>query len=285
MSIIAQYSADGQQWTNMGTAQTNLNGFLDPRIGMYATSTNQPSIPAMFDWFTLDFPGDASDEFDGDALDLCRWTEIVRHDPEGYEVTGGELVMPAAHGDFFGNGPNDNPNIVLQPAPTGEWTATTRLRFTPNENFEQAGLIVYGDDANYAKADLVSAGGNRVLEFLRETDDSPAGFGGSVTLPSGFPDTVEIRVTLRRGDAAGRVPRGRRRMGAVRRAGRAGGRAEPQDRPLRQRRQPERQLARAGGVRLLPAEPRACRTRSRRRRSPNSTRRRPTATTAGTSAR
>ena len=88
--------------------------------------------------------------------------------------------MPAAHGDFFGNGPNNNPNIVLQPAPTGEWTATTRLRFTPNENFEQAGLIVYGDDANYAKADLVSAGGNRVLEFLRETDDSPAGFGGSV---------------------------------------------------------------------------------------------------------
>src|SRR5918992_1374052 len=195
MSITAQYSADGQQWTDMGTAQTNLNGFLDPKIGMYATSTGQPSIPAMFDWFKLDFPGDASDEFDGDALDLCRWTEIVRHDPEGYEVTGGELLMPAAHGDFFGNGPNDNPNIVLQPAPSGEWTATTRMRFTPNENYEQAGLIVYGDDANYAKADLVSAGGNRVLEFLRETDDSPAGFGGSVTLPSGFPDTVEIRVT------------------------------------------------------------------------------------------
>jgi cytochrome c len=103
--------------------------------------------------------------------------------------------MPAAHGDFFAGGPNDNPNIVLQPAPSGEWTATTRLRFTPNENYEQAGLIVYGDDANYAKADLVSAGGNRVLEFLRETDNSPAGFGGSVTLPSGFPETVEIRVT------------------------------------------------------------------------------------------
>ena len=194
-SITAQYSANGVQWTNMGTAQTNLNGFLDPRIGMYATSTNQPSIPASFDWFKLDFPGNASDEFDGDALDLCRWTEIVRHDPEGYEVTGGELVMPAAHGDFFGNGPNDNPNIVLQPAPSGEWTATTRLRFTPNENYEQAGLIVYGDDANYAKADLVSAGGNRVMEFLRETNNSAEGFGGSVTLPSGFPDTVEIRVT------------------------------------------------------------------------------------------
>ena len=178
----------------MGSAQTNLNGFADPKVGMYATATGQPSIPAVFDWFTLDSPGDPNDEFGGDALDLCRWTEIVRHDPEGYEVSGGELVLPAAHGDFFGNGPNDNPNIVLQPAPSGPWTATTRLRFTPNENYEQAGLIVYGDDANYVKGDLVSAGGNRVLEFLWETDDAPGGFGGSVTLPAGFPDTVEIRV-------------------------------------------------------------------------------------------
>jgi hypothetical protein len=32
---------------------------------------------------------------------------------------------------------------------------------------------VYGDDTGYAKADLVSAGGNRVLEFLRETDLHP----------------------------------------------------------------------------------------------------------------
>ena len=193
-SIVGQYSADGQQWTNMGSAQTNLNGFGDPKVGMYATATGQPSIPAVFDWFTLDSPGDPNDEFDGDALDLCRWTDIVRHDPEGYELTGGELVMPAAHGDFFGNAPNDNPNIILQPAPSGAWTATTRLRFTPNENFEQAGLVVYGDDANYIKADLVSANGNRVLEFLFENDDAPGGFANSVTLPAGFPDTVEIRV-------------------------------------------------------------------------------------------
>lgn len=192
--IRAQYSADGEQWTNMGDAQTNLNGFTDPKVGMYATATGQPSIPAVFDWFTLDSPGDPNDDFDGDSLDLCRWTEIVRHDPAGYEVTGGELLMPAAHGDFFGAGPNDNPNIILQPAPSGPWTATTRLRFTPNENYEQAGLIVYGDDANYVKADLVSAGGNRVLEFLFEVGDAPGGFANSVTLPSGFPGTVEIRV-------------------------------------------------------------------------------------------
>ena len=77
-SIRAQYSADGQQWTSMGNAQTNLNGFANPRIGMYATSTNQPSIPAAFDWFTLDWPGDASDEFDGD---LARPLPVDRDRP------------------------------------------------------------------------------------------------------------------------------------------------------------------------------------------------------------
>ena len=59
-SIVAQYSADGQQWTNMGTAETNLSGFEDPKIGMYATATGQPSIPAAFDWFTLDTPPTAA---------------------------------------------------------------------------------------------------------------------------------------------------------------------------------------------------------------------------------
>ena len=83
----------------------------------------------------------------------CRWTQIVRHEPGGYTVGGGNLTLPAAHGDFFANAPNNNPNILLQPAPSGPWTMTTRLTFNPNENYEQAGLLVYGDDANYVKAD------------------------------------------------------------------------------------------------------------------------------------
>ena len=33
-----------------------------------------------------------------------------------------------------------------------------------------------------------------MLEFLFEVGDAPGGFGNSVTLPAGFPDTVEIRL-------------------------------------------------------------------------------------------
>jgi PKD repeat protein len=194
-TIRAQRSPDGQTWTNTGNA-TNLNGLTNPKVGMYATASTAAGTQAntaRFDYFTLDAPQDPSDEFDGTALNLCRWSQNVRHQPNGYTVGGGTLTLPAAHGDFFANAPNDNPNILLQPAPAGPWTMTTRLTFNPNENYEQAGLLVYGDDANYVKADYVYAGG-RGLEFLREANNVAAGFGGFVNI-STQPTTVDMRIT------------------------------------------------------------------------------------------
>lgn len=193
-TVRAQRSADGQTWTNTGNA-TNLNGLDNPKIGMYATASTAGGTQAntaRFDYFTLDAPQDPSDEFDGTSLNLCRWSQIVRHQPGGYTVAGGKLTLPAAHGDFFANGANNNPNIILQPAPAGPWTMTTRLTFDPNENYEQAGLLVYGDDANYVKADYVYANG-RGLEFLREANNTAAGFGGFVNI-STKPTTVDMRI-------------------------------------------------------------------------------------------
>ena len=194
-TIRAQRSPDGQTWTNTGNP-TNLNGLTNPKVGMYATASTAAGTQAntaRFDYFTLDAPQDPSDEFEGTSLNLCRWSQNVRHQPTGYTVGGGNLTLPAAHGDFFANAPNDNPNILLQPAPSGPWTMTTRLTFNPNENYEQAGLLVYGDDANYVKADYVYAGG-RGLEFLREANNVAAGFGGFVNI-STQPTTVDMRIT------------------------------------------------------------------------------------------
>jgi cytochrome c len=194
-TVRAQRSADGETWTNTGNA-TNLNGLTNPKIGMYATASTAAGTQAntaRFDYFTLDAPQSPSDEFDGTSLNLCRWSQIVRHEPDGYSVADGRLTLPAAHGDFFANGANNNPNILLQPAPAGEWTAQTRMTFNPNENYEQAGIVVYGDDANYVKADYVHANG-RGLEFLREVNDVASGFGGFVGIGD-RPTTVDLRVT------------------------------------------------------------------------------------------
>ena len=71
---------------------------------------------ARFDYFTLDAPQEPSDEFEGTSLNLCRWSQIVRHEPGGYTVGGGNLTLPAAHGDFFANGAEQQPE---HPAPAG----------------------------------------------------------------------------------------------------------------------------------------------------------------------
>ena len=192
-NITAYYSPNGTDWTQMGTAVTNLNGFQAPTIGIYGTSGGNTSTQARFDYFKLDYPADPADQFTGTALDRCRWTEIVRHDPTEYRVENGNLVLTAAHGDFFAAGANNNPNILLQSLPSGPWTTETRMRFAPNENYEQAGIVVYGNDANYVKADMVWANG-RGLEFLREANDVAAGFGGFVGLGANPPEWVQLRM-------------------------------------------------------------------------------------------
>ena len=134
---------------------------------------------------------------------------------------------------------------------------TTRLTFNPNENYEQAGLLVYGDDANYVKADYVYAN-NRGLEFLREANNVAAGFGGFVNINT-QPTTVDMRITsdgttLRayyRFEGGGWTPYGEPAT--------AGERAEPEGRHLRQRQQRHGDVARRRGVRLLPDHPGAAR--------------------------
>ena len=40
---------------------------------------------------------------------------------------------------------NDAKNLALRPAPTGPWTATTKLNFEGTTQYHQAGIMVYGD--------------------------------------------------------------------------------------------------------------------------------------------
>ena len=224
-TVRAQRSADGSALDEHGQRRPTSTGSPTRRSACTRTASTAAGTPGRtrraFDYFTLDAPQDPSDEFDGTSLNLCRWSQIVRHEPGGYTVGGGNLTLPAAHGDFFANAPNNNPNILLQPAPAGPWTMTTRLTFDPNENYEQAGLLVYGDDANYVKADYVYANG-RGLEFLREANNVAAGFGGFVNISTPADDGRDA-------DHLGRDDAARRTTGStagawtlVRRAGRAG---------------------------------------------------------------
>ena len=55
------------------------------------------------------------DEFDGDALDRCRWSTILNEDVSGYSLSDGKLQIKAQEGDIVG-GTVSARNVVLQRA-------------------------------------------------------------------------------------------------------------------------------------------------------------------------
>ncbi|PSL06993.1 PKD domain-containing protein [Haloactinopolyspora alba] len=182
-NLRAAYSADGETFTEMPQTKS-LDGITDPKIGLIALAgTDQPAGEARFDHFQIT-PDDTApaaepnDEFDGTALDGCRWS-VLRPDESGYRVADGALEIDTSDGDIYEDGNSGPSNFVLQPAPEGdEWTIETKVDGSAfDEQYQQGGLIVYGDDGNYVKFDYVvdNAAGDPVsprLELRSEVGDA-----------------------------------------------------------------------------------------------------------------
>ena len=91
-------------------------------------------------------------------------------------VGAGALHIPAQAGDIYGD-KNDAKNFVLRDAPTGAWTATTKVAFEGTDQWHQAGMILYTDDGNFVKFGRIATetGGTGVekFEFILETNGTP----------------------------------------------------------------------------------------------------------------
>ncbi|MEW2431512.1 ThuA domain-containing protein [Micromonospora sp. NPDC047644] len=171
-------------YTTAGTFTATLTVTDSKGAKSYAT------VPVRVDAPDTSCFGARSDDFNGNSLDKERWS-VVREN-QLYSLSGGALQLPTAVGDLYG-ARNDATNLVLQPAPTGAWEMTTKVTLPVTANYQQAGLLVYGDDDNYAKVDLLYNSSRRV-EFIRETAGTPRNEGADATnAPAG--DTVYLRVT------------------------------------------------------------------------------------------
>ncbi|WP_205859598.1 ThuA domain-containing protein [Phycicoccus flavus] len=143
-----------------------------------------------------------SDGFDGTALDTDRWDSNVRVD-EDLSVQDGDLVIDLATPDLYGSPGGRTPNLVLQHLPGGAFEATTKMSLPATRQYQQAGLIVYGDDDNYMKLVLQgrSATPNRaanVVQFLTEVGGSPTETN-SAALGADFPDSIWLRLSSTNG--------------------------------------------------------------------------------------
>ncbi|MDZ5661737.1 ThuA domain-containing protein [Nocardioides sp. S-58] len=134
-----------------------------------------------------------SDEFDGTTLD-GKW-DVIR-DSGDWSVADGGLRVPISSGSLYGPGGNAE-DIIVQRAPDGAFQVTAKVTADVSENYHQAGLRLYSDDENWASVHLISAGGNRDVEFIYEAQGSPRNnaedkLGG---VPVGFPTTYYVRLT------------------------------------------------------------------------------------------
>src|SRR5690606_25927870 len=99
---------------------------------------------------------------DGTALDGCRWDRVVRYDPTALEMSDGELTITVPDGDIYTADTDPPPNnFILQTAPDGDWTIETHIsRQTLIQWYQQGGLMVYVDDDNYVKFDIIADQGS-----------------------------------------------------------------------------------------------------------------------------
>ncbi|MGA5762068.1 ThuA domain-containing protein [Nonomuraea bangladeshensis] len=161
-TISAHYSSDGSTFTAMPQTKS-LAGITSPKIGLISLAgANHPVVDAAFDWFHIT-PDDTAtapapdDEFDGTALDTCRWSAVVRPDATAARVSGGKLELDTTTGDIYGTTNTGPKNLILQPAPDGDWTLETKLDASAlNQQYQQGGLMVYTGDDDYVKLDFLT---------------------------------------------------------------------------------------------------------------------------------
>jgi beta-xylosidase len=112
-----------------------------------------------------------SDEFNGSLGPQWSW---IREDATKHAIVNGQLKL-IVNGDLYRNS-NNATNLLLEKPPTGDYVMETKITFDPNNNYQQAGLLVYSDDDHYIKVGPFH--GNSLSKIL-------SGYENLLPLPSG----------------------------------------------------------------------------------------------------
>ena len=162
------------------------------------------------------------DDFNG--VDLAPSWTVLRRD-QTLTVGNGLVSIPTQAGDLYQTA-NTAKNIVLRPAPTGNFTIAAKINHKGLVQYQQAGIIVYGTDDNYVKLDRTASntadrGQHRVLRVhpggqrhraqrsagphREPRGHVPAGLLPADRLERHQPDRRRTRPTGRRGRSVGRA--------------------------------------------------------------------------------
>jgi len=129
-----------------------------------STSTKTPVPPTATN---TPVSGIYDDEFTSSTL-AAKWS-WVRQDSANWSLSTapGSMRITCQTGEI--NSTNTTAkNILLQSAPSGNWTVITKVTGKPAANWAQAGILVYQDDDNWLKVDRLYDSGNQ-FQIGKET--------------------------------------------------------------------------------------------------------------------
>lgn len=122
------------------------------------------------------------DGFDGRLGQGWSW---VRRQSD-VAVADGRLDWPLESVDLSGKGGTGA--LLLRQAPRGEWIAQVKVHLDLGtdtvRNFQQAGMMVYNNDDDFARLGTVAIGDTRTVEYGRELASGAPGqviYGGAIT--------------------------------------------------------------------------------------------------------
>lgn len=121
-----------------------------------------------------------SSEFNGSLGPQWSW---IREDPTKHSFVNGQLSI-TVNGDLYRQA-NDATNILLEKPPTGNYMIETKITFDPNQNYQQAGLLVYSDDDHYIKVGPFHGDSlNKILSGHESLEPLPSGVTACDVQPS-----------------------------------------------------------------------------------------------------
>lgn len=162
----AYYSLNAIDWNYIG-ARTGVD-IAPTKFGLYAFNGKRTTpilIPAKFDYFKVN---PYEDHFE--SADLQPQWSWVRGDPTQWSLTGNphHLTITTRPQDIWQH--NNDAALLLQDIlASGQdtFTVETSVQFSPTENFQQAGIVIYQNDNNYVRLSFGWMGGLK-FEFGRE---------------------------------------------------------------------------------------------------------------------
>jgi PKD repeat protein len=162
----------------------------DGKGGTASSSVTVSVVPAQCT------PGVWRDDLNGN--ELGEWWNVLRRN-DSLVVANGTVKLPTDPGDIY-EASNTAGNIVLRQAPSGPFTITAKLNHQGQVQYQQGGIIVYGDDDNYvkfARTATNAAGGNltEIFEFIQEQNGTARNaFQDRMNVPAGYPRDFYLRI-------------------------------------------------------------------------------------------